>query len=567
MVDLSDFKILLVNPVCQDRRITSEDSLIMPIGLYYMGALLKENNLSVQLVNLAEEHDPDAYFSWLVQKEKPDMIGFSVLNANRIHAMAAASAARRILPEVTIVFGGPCATFMDSQLLEMNPDIDFIIRAEGEYALLDLIRALSTQKDKSFEAIPGLVFRKKGTIFRSPDRDLIPDLDMLPHPSRYFTYHHLSMSRGCPGKCTFCSSPRFWGHPGTRFHSARWLSDEVKALYDKGIKHFFISDDTFTMDRERVIEWCQKICSLQMDITWNAISRVDYIDEELLSWMRKAGCIQISYGVESGSESIRKRLGKPLKDNDIIRAFQLTTLYGIMPRAYFIYGSPGETSETIRQSCDLMLKIKPLSCVFYILTLFPGTFLYQKAVEKGQISPSVWEQPIEDMPWFEIDPDLNFERTKKFGDQLRHAFFTHLSGFAETVELKDDKELYPLHADFLSRLAMTFSHGEYSGNPLVKNPGETAETLYRRSLSYNPNFRAFLGLAMLHQHAKDFKKAISILGQGLSHFPDNKDLNLCMALNHMNINEFNAALSFLERFKHLPEIRQYIDICNRKLKG
>ncbi|MGQ9500146.1 MAG: B12-binding domain-containing radical SAM protein [Dissulfurimicrobium sp.] len=129
---------------------------------------------------------------------------------------------------------------------------------------------------------------------------------------------------------------------------------------------------------------CKKILARGLDIRWVAISRVNYVDEDALYWLRRAGCIQISYGVESGSNEIRDLLNKNIGLEDIKRAFALTVSYGILARAYFIYGCPGETWQTIQETIELINEIKPLSTIFYILSLFPGTKLYEKFVQKNQ---------------------------------------------------------------------------------------------------------------------------------------------------------------------------------------
>ena len=191
-------------------------------------------------------------------------------------------------------------------------------------------------------------------------------------PSKYFEFQHLISSRGCPSNCTFCGSPKLWGRK-VRFHSAEYFVEQLEQLYQKGITEFFVSDDTFTMRQDRVIQICKKIIEKELKITWFALSRVNHVNEEMFYWMRKAGCIQISYGVESGSEKIREVMNKNIKTEDIQRAFALTTRYGIVARAYFIYGSPGENGETIQESIDLIHQIKPLIAIFYPLALFPGT--------------------------------------------------------------------------------------------------------------------------------------------------------------------------------------------------
>lgn len=556
--------ILLVNPSCLDKRISGEDARIVPMGLFYIGALLLENGFETAILNLADaEENPAGLFMKTIEARMPDVIGFSVTNPSRWNAVDCAKAAKKINADIIIVFGGPAPTFLFKHLFSACPEIDFIVKGEGEITFLELLNELENPAEKHFDKIPGLVLKNDGTIFETSSRSPIQDLDTLAHPSGYFNFQHLAMSRGCPGSCTFCGSPKFWGNRKVRFHSAEWFSHEIETLVKKGITHFYISDDTFTMDKQRVLEFCRRITEKGLNITWNAISRVDYVDEDILFAMRTAGCIRISYGVESGSEKIRKALGKPIDRDKIIAAFSMTRAHGILPRAYFIYGSPGETQDTIQESIDLIRIIQPLSAIFYMLVIFPGTFLYQSAKKKNLVSDDFWHQRIEDLPWFEIDPTMNFATVKTFGDKLRTAFYNNLDIFSQHLDLVDKKELYSFHADFLSRLAMTFSHGEYAADKRIKNQDKTAARLFEQALSYATDARAFLGLAMQKQKSRDIGGAMAILENAMIHFPDDKDLNLCMGICLMNKGRFKAALRFFEPFKRFPETRYYMQICQK----
>lgn len=573
--------ILLINPGCLDPRITDEDALIVPMGLFYIAALLKENHINARVVNLAVEQNPIDHLRALILAEKPMILGFSVLNATRFSAMEAANLAKKIDPHITVVFGGPCATFLCDHFFSLCPDLDYVVKGEGEITFLELAQHIRSDTKNhhhmisphkigpdtiqpgsiGLHKIKGLAFSSAEGIVHTGDRYPIKDLDTLPIPGRYFDFNHVSLSRGCPGRCTFCGSPRFWPGARVRFHSPQWFVDQLELLVKRGINHFFVSDDTFTMDKPRVIEVCRLIIERQLPITWVAISRVDFIDQEILLWMRRAGCSQISFGVESGSLSIRKNLGKPVAQNRIIQAFELTVSFGILPRAYFIYGSPGETRETIKETLDLIMEIRPLGAIFYLLVVFPGTTLYQDLVDQGQLSDQVWLEKIEDLPWFEIDPHLDFEQVKEFGNTLRQGFYSNLSDFAVSLSLVDEKELYPLHADFLSRLAMTFSHGEYARNKWVKNPMDTARQLFDQALGYHPDHRAFLGLAMVLQKQRQFDGAVKVAALGLGHFKESKSLNICMAVSLMNLGRFKEALGFLEPFKNDPEVAPYVKTC------
>jgi radical SAM superfamily enzyme YgiQ (UPF0313 family) len=584
-------KVLFVNPSCLDPRVTDPDALQVPIGLYYLASGLLDQGLVSGILNLAPAGpaNPSAkgsdekaldLFTQSVMQEQPDIIGFSVTSPTRINAMACADKARQILPDTLIVFGGPGATFMADFLFDACPALDVIVKGEGEISTAKLVNAAKRVKNRfgtihqaqaiqpdlvqDLRQIPGIVFRNGPSRHDTGQPELVKDLDTLPHPSRYFTYQHLAMSRGCPGKCTFCGSPKFWGTSLIRRHSPQWLFEEIETLAQKGVTHFFISDDTFTMDCDAVTELCEKIIQADLGITWNAISRVDYIEERILGPMRRAGCIQISFGIESGAEPIKKILGKPIDNDTCVAAFNKVCAAGILPRAYFIYGSPGETDATIQDSIDLMIRLGPLSTVFYMLVTFPGTALYNQALRKGWIHDDVWQKNIEDLPWWQLDPDLDFSRVKGWGDRLRQAFFENLEDFVNRITLHPDKASAPLHADFLSRLAMTFSHGEYARDERVRNAEQIAVNLFEKALQFYPCPRAFQGLAMIYQKQKNFTKAMVFLDKGLSHFPKNKDLCVCMGVCLMNIGDFHNALTYFTPFAQDPALGQYISICKQK---
>jgi anaerobic magnesium-protoporphyrin IX monomethyl ester cyclase len=568
-------KLLFVNPVCLDIRVTDADATVVPVGLYYLAAQMLDAGLEAAILNLARADvpDPDAAFCAALQSQQPDVIGFSVTNPTRFSAMSLARTARKMLPDTVIVFGGPAPTFMADYFFSTCPALDFIVKGEGEQTCLALVQTLAGRTGTDSQTghpdvsrIPGLVFRDGDTIKDTGTAPLIQDLDQLVHPSRYFVFEHLAMSRGCPGACTFCGSPLFWGSQNVRFHSPDWFFAEIKTLAGKGVSHFYISDDTFTMDRDRIMTLCRKLIDADLDITWHAISRVDCVDPPLLSMMRKAGCIQISYGVESGSSLIKKRLGKPVPNSLAVQAFRQTAAHGMIPRAYFIYGSPGETCDTIQESIDLLMQLHPLGAVFYMLVTFPGTRLYGQAKKTGRITDEVWHKKIEDLPWFEVDDHLDFMQVKGFGEALRQAFYDNLPQFAATVPLVDDPDLYACHADFLSRLGMTFSHGDYANDTRIKDTDATARGLFQRALTYHPDLRAFLGLGMLFLKHKQIDPAIQILDQGLTHFPGSKDLGLCKGICLMNQQQFADALVCLSDLNQHPDVRHYLAICKKELE-
>ena len=425
-----------------------------------------------------------------------------------------------------------------------------------------LVKYLADNQRDGLRTIPGLAFRRGTEIISNGAADPVDELDDLPSPSAYFAYQHIALTRGCAYRCTFCGSPQFWGRK-VRFHSPEYFVDQLADQVQRGVRFFYFSDDTFTMRRKTTIDVCRRIIDRNLNINWNAISRVNFVDEEMLAWMRRAGCIQISYGVESGSERIRKRLGKDFSTADIEAAFAATIRYGIMARAYFIYGCPGETWETIQETIDLIDRIKPLGIIFYILTLFPGTALYEDFKKNSGASDDIWLERIEDILYFQTDPQLSREQVLAFGQRLRERFYRSLPDFAEAIQVVEQEVLFPLHGDFFSRLAMTFHQGDYARIDAIPGKLNTARRLYRRALAYHPVLRAFLGLGMLEQFAGRFDASISVLNEGLSHFPQAENLTLCLGVSYVRKGDVEQAMACFKAFPHSPQAKAYI----RRLSG
>lgn len=557
-------KVLLIYPYFLEKRIRADDISVVPMGLYSIGALLKEKGFEVEILNFYNLNRSSPEIRKTLFEKKPDIIGLSILHGNRWGGIDIAGTAREIDPSVTIVFGGAGATFLWKHLMTHFKAIDYVVVGEGEYPFLQLAESIKNGRNDTIRHIKGLVFREKSEIVFTGKAEAIQDLDSLPIPAKHFIYNHLSLTRGCPGKCTFCGSPRIWDRK-VRFHSAAYFVDHLELLHKKGIDFFYVSDDTFTLKKKLVIQICKMILERNLRITWVAISHVNHVSEEMLYWMRLAGCCQISYGVESGSEMIRNRLGKNIKPGAIEKAFEITGKYGILARAYFIYGCPQETWKTIGESIDLIRRIKPLSVIFYILDLFPGTDLYDEFTEKFHVSDDIWLKRIEDILYFENDPELSQELILAFGEKLRAGFYENLDRFANEISLVDKKELVEKHSDFCSRLAMTFSHGEYAGIEPIQSKEKTAEMLYRKALDYMPNHRAFLGLGIIRQKNSAFTEAAEILIKGLEYFPDSEPLNTCLGITYMNLNEHEKALSHFLKFPDSGQSARYISDCYRAM--
>jgi radical SAM superfamily enzyme YgiQ (UPF0313 family) len=558
-------RVLLVYPYFIDNRINEEDVSTVPMGLYYVAAMLLANGYAVEILNAYDLGGAPQRIQRILEHKQPDLVGFSILHANRWGGIDIARMVKRINPNSVTVFGGVGATFLWEHLLTHFSEIDYVIRGEGEHSLLELVRFLEKAPSRMPDHIESLAFRKNGRPFATRKRRPVADLDSLPMPADYFPFQHIALSRGCPSGCTFCGSPAFWKRR-TRFHSAAYFVSQIGRLYEKGIRFLFVSDDTFTLKRNLVIDICRRIIERRIEITWAAISRVDCVDAKMLFWMRRAGCTQISYGVESGSSKMREVYRKQISNEEIHRAFEITTRSGIMARAYFIYGGPGETDATIEDSLALLRRIRPLAAIFYILDLFPGTELYEAYKHRTGVTDDIWLERVEDILYFETDEGLAKEQVLAFGRRLREEFFSRLPNFAAGIELEDDPDFYPLHADFLSRLGLTFSHGEYAANPLIASRVETAITLFERSLTYHPDHRAFWGLGLVYQQLGRLDKSVEILQKGIDHHKNSLDLRLALANSLMRLKRYSGAKECLEAASDHPRSVELLIQCCRLMK-
>ncbi len=557
-------KILLINPYCLDPRIQDYDIRVPPIGLYFIGAALMAEGHACKILNFYNMQGKGQMIKDEIKSFAPDLVGISILHANRWGGIDIAQISKSVLPRVPVVFGGPGASFLWHHLLTHFPEVDYVVIGEGEKTMLSMVRLLDADAAGDIPTLPGVAYRKGGKVTRNDPPPFIQPLDSLPDPSRYFTFQHVVSSRGCPWNCAFCGSPRIWKRK-VRFHSPEYFVGQLENLRKSGITFFYVSDDTFTLQRERVIRICRLILERGLDITWAAISRVNHVDEEILYWMRRAGCMQISFGVESGSPKIRKALNKKLSNSQIQKAFEMASSFGLMPRAYFIYGSPGETKKTIDESIRLMERIRPLSAIFYILDIFPGTALYDQFKKRTGTGDEIWLKRIEDIMYFETDSSLSKESVLDFGKRLRKAFYKKLPRFADSLSLVDKKELYPLHADFLSRLGMTFGFGDYASIKDIPSPQSTAERLFKRALGFCPDHRAYLGLSMLLQRKGLHEDVLKLLDKALRHFPSSRELQMCRGVSLMNTGRHEEALDIF--LKNTPDRQalQYAGYCAQAL--
>jgi radical SAM superfamily enzyme YgiQ (UPF0313 family) len=271
-------------------------------------------------------------------------------------------------------------------------------------------------------AVKGLGRRHAGEIIVNADRPFFRSLDDLPMPLHHLLpleryrmpmikgpYTFIVTSRGCPAGCKYCIKHVSYQY-SVRLRSPQKLLEEMQLLYGLGVHHIHMYADLFTVNREQVVELCRLIIDAGLKVTWTCNSRVDYVDEEMLHLMGRAGCMLIAWGIESGNESVLKRAHKGYKMEQAHRALRWAHAAGIMNWGYFIIGLPGETVETIQETMRVS-KALPLDiALFHVAAPYPGTPFFFEVVENGWFRPGTnWEAVDMDQVTVLDYPDLKAE--------------------------------------------------------------------------------------------------------------------------------------------------------------
>lgn len=394
-------KVLLIYPPYsleeEFGKLAKVGNLQQPLGIGYLGAVLEKAGHKVKIIDAP----PLGYsVSQILEEAKkfgPEIVGITSVTADFYKAK---KIGQRIKKEIgcLVILGGPHLTAAPEEAIKEDC-FDYGVIGEGEVTLVELLKGLEGRKEK--EEIRGIIFKKNGKIVKTPARPFIKNLDSLPFPARHLmpplsSYHptpasykrlpvgSMITSRGCPFQCTFCDRAVFGNT--YRFRSPKNVVDEIEVLIkDFKAREIRFWDDTFNFYPKRVIEICKEILKRKIEIPWTCLGRVNFIEEEMLNFMKKAGCWQISFGIESGNEEILKKIKKGITKEMVREALSKTKKAGIRTRGFFMLGLPGETEKTMRETIDFA-KSLPLDVAgFYVTIPFPNTELYQEAQKRDEL--------------------------------------------------------------------------------------------------------------------------------------------------------------------------------------
>lgn len=374
---------------------------LLHTGLCYLQAVLRETGFDAILANFSG-WSPSRIEATLKELQ-PRILAISQWTHNRHASLVLARTARRLHPGCTIVMGGGHASFQYAEILEQGTPLDLVILGEGEATLLELGKRIRGRGD--WRDLAGIAFRHGGQVVVTPQRELLADLDALPFASRYLEHslgvdsrlqaEFLITARGCPSSCSFCSSPSFWRRR-VRFRSPENMLAEIRFIRQRyGLIYFSLRDDTFTADRERTLAFCRLLIDSRTHIIWNCQSRVTSLDEELLAWMKRAGCECVQIGVESGSPRILSLLGKRITPQQVEAAAVAVKKVGIHLSVYLISHVPEENDDDRNASIALMRRIRPDDGYVSPLAYFPGTRLFEDGVSAGRVSAQVFRNSRE----------------------------------------------------------------------------------------------------------------------------------------------------------------------------
>jgi radical SAM superfamily enzyme YgiQ (UPF0313 family) len=456
-------RILLINP---KSKLPIDTRTSPPLGLAYLAAVAEQRGDDVRVHDGDVESTP---LESIVRQFSPQVVG---ITANTTQIMAAwrdAELAKAIC-DAFVVLGGPHPTTLPDESAA-KPDVDVVVRSEGEITWLELLSAFERRLAQDvasrapagtdFQPIAGITYLdEQGIPVSNPDRPPIPaaELDKMPFPAWHLfgldlytnlqpTVDHVEgrslpilTSRGCPYRCSYCSQigPRRW-----RARSADSILAEWRWLVqEQGAAEIGVLDDSFNIDRQRVLDICARLVDERLDnVPWIMINgiRANIADEEVLGAMKRAGCIRAAFGVESGNQEILNSVvDKHLTLDQVRAAFKAARAVGMETIGFFIVGLPGETEATMDDTIRFACELDPVVANFSIATPFPGTQMYETVKAQGRILAETWDDFVffEGKARFEM-PGLPAELVERKWKEAYRRFYLRPKRVVRTLGRKE----------------------------------------------------------------------------------------------------------------------------------
>jgi pyruvate-formate lyase-activating enzyme len=349
----------------------------------------------------------------IIETVGPDIVGITSMTAAYGSAINVAKCAKWVNKDIVVILGGVHPTLLPEQTIK-EPEVDIVVIGEAEIKIPKLVAAI---EKKDLSSI-GYQYRNGKYIVNSMPGSAIEDINSLEFPARDLllnvkdfpasAFGTLMASRGCPFQCIFCSSHKMFGRK-VRFRTAPNIIEEILTVHRIfGTVDFHFEDDTFTLKKDLILEFCKCLKEEDMKISWSCPTRVDFITPEIVREMKSAGCSTISLGIESGSEETLNRIRKNITLNQIRNAVKIIKDAGIRVMGYFVFGFPWETEEHFKMTLDFIEELDMDIIQHNFAVPLPGTELYE-IVESGGILPP-HETPIDWSHFYQHSPRLPFSK-------------------------------------------------------------------------------------------------------------------------------------------------------------
>lgn len=394
-------RILLVNPPAFIEETYSHYAMgapaLPPLGLGYLASMVRHDH-EARILDCVALRMGLKEFTQEVKRFSPDIVAFTSTTISYLKAAACMGAVKQLNPSITTVLGGVHLNATPVTTMEENAGtLDYGVIGEGERTFKELVEAID--QGKSTKGLRGIACHEDGKLVVNPPRALIPDIDTIPFPARDLLgdlsiYAQTVMrgkgislnaitSRGCPYTCPYCDQGMFgkrW-----RAHSPGYVLSEVDHLVSGfNVQHIDFEDDTFTISKKRTIEICKGIVERNHDLTFNLCARVETLDDETLTWLKKAGCFSIFLGIESGDPEMLRFIRRSSREL-VTATVRKIKRHGIKAYGSFILGFPRETRQTARNTIDFAKSLDLDNVSFNIFTPYPGTELAAIAPQHGEV--------------------------------------------------------------------------------------------------------------------------------------------------------------------------------------
>lgn len=456
-------KVALVNPPAEStitRRwrcaVEQGHYLYHPIELAYIAGTLKQiRSAYVTIIDCVAECLDAEGLQRKLSEFSPELVIFMSGFENLEDDVEVMIKAKKALKFDLVMFGY-YSTMFSKEIMEKYPELDFLVRGEPEITLRKMYRKIK-KGDKDFSRVFGVTFRKNGKIKITKDREPVSDVDEIPMPAwdlvKFNLYYEafpdpapfgtILTSRGCPFNCTYCI--KSYGNK-LRQRSVDNVMQEIDFLVRKQkIKSLRILDDTFTVSKKWVEEFCERLKASRYDLKWTCLSRPETLDDSMLSKMKEAGCVRILVGIESGSKKILNYYNRHYDLDKIKNLFTSMRKVGIQSFGFFMIGAPIETEEDIEKSLEVAKNTNPDFITLNMMRIYPGTELFDQLKQKKKASFSLFPHHSE----FEANiqgkelSDMMFKFYKRFYFRPWYVI-THIPMF-----LKNPRFTFKLLKEFL----------------------------------------------------------------------------------------------------------------------